>query len=69
LAHNSGLETIGEPRFRELTELLVQYFEDDVLWDSFGVASGVTVSIIMSTTHAKCLNITRPAVYITVSSG
>ncbi len=45
LSSSANLEDDGEPRFRELTETLLHYFDDDRLWETFGIDTGVIVSL------------------------
>lgn len=46
LAPSDALESINDPRSREVTEVLVEHFDGGTLWDTFGVAVGVVVSAI-----------------------
>ncbi|KAI0808970.1 hypothetical protein BC629DRAFT_1480632 [Irpex lacteus] len=41
LSPSADLQESDEPRFRELTETLLQYFDDDRLWETFGIDAGV----------------------------
>ena len=53
LAPNDDLDTIGNPRSRELTCILRDHFEDDVLWEAFGVVSGVVVRFKIMQGHVN----------------
>ncbi len=42
---HDNLDNEGELRFRQLSEIAREYFDDNVLWDTFGLAPDVTVSL------------------------
>lgn len=48
LSPSADLQESDEPRFRELTETMLQYFDDDRLWETFGMDAGVIVSHVQS---------------------
>ncbi|KAI0084245.1 hypothetical protein BDY19DRAFT_987574 [Irpex rosettiformis] len=42
LASHDGLDHIGVPRFRELTDVMRRHFNNGILWEVFGLAPDVT---------------------------
>lgn len=59
LSSSANLEDDGEPRFRELTETLLHYFDDDQLWETFGIDAGVIVSLDHVVLHCS-----KPCLYV-----
>lgn len=57
LSSSANLEDDGEPRFRELTETLLHYFDDDRLWETFGIDAGVVVSLEHVVLHCNGLRL------------
>ena len=51
LAHPKELDDIGEPRFREQDEVMLEEFDPGILWHGFGIVADAVVrlpSVILS---------------------